>query len=68
MTTLKKGKDNPVNSHGTCVSSDNTRLLTTMDLSGLEDNDDIFMKDIMSVNDQIIDKELMLSQPSSPCK
>ena len=65
--TWKKKKENPVNTCGACASSDNTRLLTTTDISSMED-DDIYMKDIMSVNDQIIDKELTLSQPSGPCK
>ena len=66
--TWKKKKENPVNTRGACVSSDNTKLLTTTDLSGMEDDDDIYIKDIMSVNDQIINKKLTLSQPSGPCK
>ena len=51
--TSKKKNINHENTHGTYTASDISSLMT-MDLSGLEE-------DIMSVHNQIIDKELTLS-------
>ena len=74
--TSRKIKDKLENAHASIDS--NARhvpvlTLTTPDLSGLKhkadcDNVDMNDSDIMSVLDQIIDKELTLSQHGGPCK
>jgi hypothetical protein len=66
-TSLRKGKDKPESAR---ASFDNARHgLTTPDLTGLHEDDDVDMNDIMSVHDQMIDNELTLAhrQPGTPC-